>query len=494
MSCSPRFLLLSGSLLMACLGGALIGRLDVGSLSGSPLAVAFLIGVLTLVTLAPIVLPGLRNGEPLDPFSPMVFWGLYSLSHALRVAQIAFLDDWNTNWFFQGQHTVAPLLVEALALLILGRIALTAGFFAPWGARIGRSLASPPAISTSILSPLLVPVLGLLGLASYVYLLSLGGGLESYLDNLGRKREVLTGNFTFVLGSSLLPLAFHLLLVWSIGRRHRWGMIVSAAGIAFSFCVIATIGTRTSAIYVLLTAVIIVHYTVRRIPTWSIVALGLLLFQFVQVFGEARMNTARGRDFILAEQGIDNPFVTLSLFVSEWGAIDRFLVFIDGVPEEIEFQYFTTYTRFFTVFVPRALWEDKPGLTEANVYSSLFVSGVQNYATLPAGVTADYYLQAGVFGVVILWLLTGVVMRAAHAFVAGRPGHAPGNAERAWLYAITLLTIGEGLVNVALVAFATQLASAFVVLWIARAREPMQASDRVNIGEQRTRPADGAPA
>jgi hypothetical protein len=173
------------------------------------------------------------------------------------------------------------------------------------------------------------------------------------------------------------------------------------------------LGGRGYPAQVLVVAVGVWHYLKRPLRTWQLLALALVAGYMLSSFQEVRRTTFSG-ELDLAAARVEGGLAGAVFTNNE--SIDRTVVVVAGVPNEIPYQYFGTYARLASTLIPRAIWPTKPALSEASVYASLFSPNTDpgDRGMYPGGPIGDFYLQLGLLGVLVGMFVSGCWQRAIY--------------------------------------------------------------------------------
>jgi hypothetical protein len=88
---------------------------------------------------------------------------------------------------------------------------------------------------------------------------------------------------------------------------------------------------------------------------------------------------------------------------------------LELTPSQVPFQNGQTYSYFAVTLIPRLLWPDKPSVSEANRFYQLSYglsdSRTVESTSIAVGSMAEGYINFGWFGVILVMLGLGVVLR-----------------------------------------------------------------------------------
>lgn len=383
--------------------------------SGYQLAVVAIWLISVTLLLLPLHLERAVLGRSWDWFSPLLYDLVFAYMGILRPLFIAF-QGWETAWVHDSPEKVALLLIKTMLIGVIGRVALLIGYYNPLGLRLSKRIPELPGNWDP--TRLRLVAVGTIAVALFAYwqMMSNVGGVIAFLNRLAYRRTLLAGRQYMLFATLLIPLAGWMMWAHHLQKKRR----VSFPLFLFFAAVLllmATLGGRGFVAEVVLIALGIFHYLKRRVKLWELVLIGIVAAQFFDVYEDIRQSTISGQLNLAVLEQQDEAFIERVFNQSE--GIDRTMVVIDGVPDRIPFQYFTTYTRIITNFIPRRIWPDKPGLTEASVYAPLFGMYTEGkWGVYPAGTVGDFYLQLGVIGVIIGLFIGGVWRRLLYEYLS----------------------------------------------------------------------------
>lgn len=395
-----------------------------------------------------------------DWFTPSILYSWAWAFYSLRTLQI--ITDWQSG-YIDGRHELHPLLVQSLLLVVLSVASFHVAFLRT-SAGAGIRVKGPLRPTTDIYKRLLPVVVGLalVGLVAAIALFGMRGGVTAYLNTLASRRATLTGNQFLLVLAQGLPASALILFVVGVPKTSRTARFVSVGYAVVTVFIVLLLGSRTQALtwaIAFLVARPIVsrgHGRVKRIAATILVIFVLIAVSIT--FAAARSATLQG-DFTATTGEIGSPLDIIADEARGRERSDRFVRVLQVVPDQVEFTYFSTYTRVVTTFIPRRLWPQKPPLSESSEYAAAAFGWMdRSYSTLPGGIIADYYLQLGALGVLILSFANGDVM--------GRLYQRYREGSKRWIgvYCVALPSIGLGLNNLQIMAFLTRLPMVLVPL------------------------------
>jgi hypothetical protein len=399
----------------------------------------------------PLYLDRTLLGRRPDWFSPLLFELLVNtFLGGFRPLVIAF-SGWYAGYTLNSAspEVVAPLLAYTLFLGTIGNISMLIGYYNPFGMRIGKKLPVPHGEWKSERLAFILILSGIGAVIAWGIIMHHSGGVMAFLNNLFNRRWMMAGKSYLALPvTAIFPIV--LCMIWAAFLKSSQGTTLNFRKnvrikdiilymLIFTPAVIllATFGGRSKMAESFLFGFIIFHYLRRRFRLKELLIIFLLAVTFFDFYGEVRRMTAGGSSSIneVIEKHLNRDKEEDE--ISEVSGIDRTMIVVKGVPDEIPFQYFTTYSRIFTTMIPRSVWADKPGLGEASVYAPLFGMNTEGkYGSYPAGTVGDFYLQLGVVGVIIGFFIGGICRRVLYEYLLKNQSN-PGVVI---LYAVALKT------------------------------------------------------
>jgi hypothetical protein len=399
--------------------GAVIGIL-LGSGSTDPrLLVLALWTVSTSLLFAPFIIDARRWRER-DYFRPLFVVALLSVFGVARPLFIAF-GDWNTAWL-TDDAAVQDLLTRALLLEILARAVILVAYYGSSGERGARLIPRVAPVSAREATRAVV-LLVTIAMLSWLVWTQRRGGVGYILNELAYRRDLAEGAGYLIWGIRLISPA---LWLWIAVRTRARGVerlalvMLSAAAIVL----LLPLGSRGLFVTLVLISSIVWHHRIRPLSLRAIVVGSVVLVSFVQVAEVVRTGTRQGEfrgSLNEATAAADASTLITSGLGEAPTSVDRLLVVLRGVPDQVPYRYFTTYLWLGSNVVPRTYWPDKPGVSEANAYRELF--GAEK-AMYPAGPIGDFYVNLGVLGVVLGSAATGYVLRSFQRFREMHPDQA----------------------------------------------------------------------
>lgn len=267
------------------------------------------------------------------------------------------------------------------------------------------------------LRPVLIGLIAASTLVLAVFVQS-RGGLVSHLMSLGRGRfRELAGDGPIIVlaGLGLMPI-----LLWTASRPRdvRLPLFLACAALVTASQFISN-GSRSSAIETPMLIGIVWAVRTRRVPWRIAILLGPVLFLAIGSLSVIRnlSRTNQTVNEVVSKTGVSQSFANAQSEIASRQA--------ESAPVPVVARGFkvtggpllgTTYVAALTAAIPRALWEGKPRGV-GSIYSQLFRGASRDAGSTPVSSTAEMYWNFGVFGVAILSICYGMLLRLAYKFL-----------------------------------------------------------------------------
>lgn len=389
--------------------------------------------LLTLITLIPGVLMKARQGDFLSTLllAPVLLFSLDAFM--LRLGWLNTLIVLDQSW--HPKLTEAAVR-KAAGLALIGNLALWSGYFLPIGQRIGtawiKRLLSHLHNDRLAVDPIRLWAAFGLGIAVRLYLIK--SGIGGYFSTASLRQQSLPYLQLLLLieGLSLLALVTTAASFWSGNRSLR---------IAFAIMLVVEIGSvllmgfKQMVVYRCFYLSVVYAFIHRRFP-WKMAALGVLsLIILFPVNMALRHSFGKGQFSAGDVRGLQSELASLA--TTTWGAgtvaatmgasveqivrnsayLEVLALVTQHVDSTGEFFNGRNYLAPLFVFIPRALWPDKPVLSLGNwVYREVY--GYVGETSVGQTIPGDLYMNFAVAGVLVGLALFGIVGRAVTCLIA----------------------------------------------------------------------------
>jgi oligosaccharide repeat unit polymerase len=357
-----------------------------------------------------------RQERRVDPFEPVYFVTLlFLVLFVVRPLQLI------------GDSEVRPRFLPddprffqyALLLGGLGLVCFIVGYRSRAGVRVSALL---PRFSNEWQHRrvvLTVLVYTLLGIGSLWFALARSGAV-GMLSSVLVGRRLLAQAGTWAIGWGVVLVHVATLIVGAYWARTRRLGALLAASVAFSMGAVIVVGGRETFVVDLLALLVMFHYLrrgTRRLSLGTVAtmaAFACLAVLFIVVLGAARKEAVTGQD-IYAVDLVSAGAIrrVLTMFMSEFGQFDWFVIVLGITPAVIPFQFGKTYLELAAWFVPRAIWPGKPWPISYVVHSAVGGSS----AGMPFTMIGEMYLNFHVPGIVIGMALFGVLLKTLYVYL-----------------------------------------------------------------------------
>lgn len=406
------------ALLLLAVTGLLVG-LSVIATGATNQGLVYLAFVGYLFALAlPFVWPGFRPGV----FHPLVFYviwlgfkGLLGGDAALAASGLSFHRALTGLSGAELNVLVAKsFLLETLALvsLYLG-YALTPRFHIP-------TWRLPKASGVGWKSVLWVGVsaVGLLMLIRYT------GGIEQVLMQRGiasteRVAAHVGGQWNWLAGIGVVvPLIWLAFDSRAIRQPLFWLVLLAAITIKF-----AATGSRSGTIVPVIMVGVIWMFHHRTVPYRAIVVGIVLALVMVGALGEFRAATQKAQSF--DQVAVQSSFGQwLDASIAELGRLSGEnsgqIAVLGKVPSEVSYLFGESYLSIPFVFVPSAVWGDKPDAVGKLVAKRIYGRPL---TAIPPGPVGEAYWNFSYFGVIAVFLCYGAILRFIASVYTTNPEH-----------------------------------------------------------------------
>ena len=313
---------------------------------------------------------------------------------------------------------IAPYILPATFVCLLGFAAYVAGYYLPWsGRRAPRGPREVPTTVWLVILPGIVGFVGAMANAAWSWASWADVNLASFVSSLGQ----------------LVPLyyfawALSWMFVFSPGTTSRQRLVLLALFVPASLIITASqLEDKSSMLMLGVVPLMALWYTRRKLPWKTLIAIALLVVFVVFPVG----NTIR-----LVDPRLDTASrVTItSRMISEWDSqhyldatfyaakrrlalINSVAVVIRDVPRWVPYAHGETlFFPLFAYFVPRVLWPDKPQHTLGREFGVTFrvVNMVDQKTSIASTVAGELFWNFDLPGVVVGMALWGFVMRALY--------------------------------------------------------------------------------
>ncbi len=377
----------------------------------------FLITVLGVVTILPFWnYLTKRNSDLFEP----VYW---AAAYFFLLFVIRPIFDLMLGSVFLGEP---PFDLEtsnafnlALLYLIPSFVMFLLGYYSRFGVMFAQALPTMPLLWDSKKLTISLPLMLAVGFISFLLLIQSFGGWFSYLAG---KQHTLTaaGQGYLLLGVSFLQIA----LAASLTQTFITGkgkVLVYAILLPLVLLMGLISGSKGNFLLPILMLLVSMHYLKKRIKFKKIAVFVLFVVISIPIFNVYRVVTD------VSDVGVAGASVIAGLNVNEmmrhvvsrFYGIDSLVYIIRDTPEVMDYQLGKTVAPLAVVWIPRAVWEDKPiisfGKTFADTYYQDYFLGTGTSAS--PTILGEAYINWHLPGMLIISLLCGIGIKMVYVYL-----------------------------------------------------------------------------
>lgn len=411
---------------------------------------------LAIVLIAPTAY--LRYKGRLHFYDPLVFATWIYLFPSFVVGGLMLTTGWSQPYFLSFIQDAEYNLPYTIVLVALGFVGLAAGYFSPFGRKLGASLSGYLPTRDFESSALLVPGLFLLFLGTLNTAGALVLGVAGY-----QKSEAVDPYSGIVFLTTLLWMQGSFILWYYIFREGKLSfksvtLVLMLLGVTVGRALFS--GNRAALLQVFVVVVLAFlmaggRFNVRRAAVAGVVLTACLTAGMI--YGTTFRNVKGSESRVSIDQYTENIFQTFD----EVGRFDlsaSLELALSGIAARLDtlssvavvvssYEQLQPYEESYgldnniwkdisTFLIPRVLWNEKPVASEPRKYSDLYFNyGENSFAITPIG---DLLRNYGPLGVLIGMFLFGIIIRFLYrSLVEGQPK----TMWRVTLYFMLLMTI-----------------------------------------------------
>jgi len=349
----------------------------------------FFILLLTL-TYTILIVPFFTNDDLLNPLTILIATQILSVTDVLhRYINRLYYNKANSLDVFNDD-----MYVLSISLILVWLIMFYIGYIFGGKKPIVLDKIKPEVPRNSWIIILVTLIISLLG---FLFAVSINGGITSMFSNMSNRVALYSGA-GFLKDFVALGTVGALLLLYKGYKKTSILIIILA------FFGIALFGSRGPAIYyTVLPYLLFYHYMIKKISRRTLLTIGLILVGFIIVWGQYRSyGNVERLDFSLV-----NTIWEASSQTAMGVTLPVLLSYLEN--GYINHQFFDLLFNIVFAIVPRAIWLEKPAIDTTGIVGELLF-GPEHWGRWvgPYGLS---YLSFGWFGVIIMGLITGVVVK-----------------------------------------------------------------------------------
>jgi len=382
--------------------------------------------VLSLVLLAVLAFPMVRRVRgKFDPFAPLVVCVVaLAIGYPLRALSIV-LEGLTLSLHPLSANETIMHLSLALFYTIIGVVFLYWGYASRLGNEIGQRLPTPGLLLSGVRMRVIVLGFSIIGILFYLLLMRGAGGIVHFITNMAFRAELLSGGGRNFLnwGASLMPLAT---VIWYVHyltvKRSKlfWVHLVTSS------LMLMSLGGRSAVILLWLVLGVLYHYLVAPIRLRTLIVLG---FVFIIVFSSGmlafRTSTFQGFDAELFATTVGTTFTlpgVMRVLSGDLNSIDRFIMIMRGVPDELPLQFGTTFATFLVMPIPRAVWPSKPVNADGLIVQTFFPGW--GGGGIPPSLLGEFYMNFLFPGIIFGMFVFGLICRMMYSYLTSNKNNA----------------------------------------------------------------------
>ena len=412
----------------ALVGGALLGGLAALVAFGhSTGAVVPLLAVLGGLLIVPHVVAGLERRWTV--FHPLVmFTGFCFFGYFLRSFHLMWHEDLDLYHILVNRTDAIELIGRGVFVVIVGVLAFYFGYLSPVGSAVAARAPVPP----RLWAPGRVRALSLaftaIGALSYAMYARAAGGLLFLATNMELRSELSAGMHMYFFGIRFLELgllfryASH--LQNGAGRARRASLVLHALLVMVA---VGLLGSRAWAMEVLF-MMLVARAVLLRPPSAKalLVTMAAGLFAF-SMYDQYRNLTHGGLETgelkEISFSQVDAVYEGV-LGHRNFDMMDNLLSLLEYTPDRLPYLLGSSYTYYFTNWIPRRLWAGKPKGVDSVLAEQIYGWGMGG---APPGTIGELWMNfqwAGIlvgmaiFGAVCRWIRDYAAREARHPFLA----------------------------------------------------------------------------
>ena len=355
-----------------------------------------------------------RNDSFHDFFSPQILLTLFFIFYyVLPAFQFIQGDDYFTKTigiFFAGGSLTEFDRVNSVIVSFIAFVCLISGIYFSYWLKASRS-SSKVFVKSEIfwnkmnfynVSFLYV----IIGILDTLLLIKLYGGPVSIVLNLGKKFEILSGNYILTLGSTFLSVT-SLLVLFHTKKIARSFILLLLASIGSAFIMV----NRGLILIILGTTILSYHYYIKRLKMKTVLFVSILCLVGATLYKVLQVVIISGWNFKYLFSGYLLSAMGHDLFVDTLIGPQQLSFALKGIPSLLGFQYGRTIIGLPISLIPRKFFVGKPIVSGAGIYTrSLFPQIYYSGSTIPPGLVGELYMNFSIVGIIIGMFICGLFL------------------------------------------------------------------------------------
>jgi hypothetical protein len=362
-----------------------------------------------------------------DPAWPVLL--MLTIQFPIQTMYLVGISDYG-NDLMPDRAAWARSINIVLLIALAGGGAFMLGYAAKrHAAALARILPRPTPVFDSR-ADRAVAILSCLGLVGYALYVASVGGLPYMLTHLSERNALSNGRYTLIALIWLFPIAN---VLWFAARTQRppTGRAPYLAHLTASLAILLTLGGRGMVLHFLLILLALRFFLVKEFKARYLLFVGVGIAVFLAAYGSYRQSTQRPSPTEWAElapaqrlayerKAGDSLLVVLSprrfadqLFQYDYSSLDMVVLLRRDVPEELPYQYGSTFLDAVVRPIPSAFYPGKPD--PLNTRYNVELLGAERGGK-KASIIGEGYVNAHIGGVLLVMFLYGVFARATLAY------------------------------------------------------------------------------
>jgi len=309
------------------------------------------------------------------------------------------------------------IVFKTVMACILGVFMFYVGYYSEIGRRLASALPLQKSVTMSKFRNMGLTYL-FIGATITTLLVTDVGGIETYISLHWARRFFYSSYVTnyllyfhrLLLITSIISLFVYVSVKKSVTVKILWFMLTVVFLVYFMFE-----GGRRIIVELIISLLIVRHYTVKRISLPKISFAGALLFLLVPVLDVFRSTVHLGfHEF--KRYLLDADISLLLRYNTEYnGAFGVLINVVDKVPQEIDYFYGISFIRPLFAIIPRPIWPEKP--LEVSQIMAHYLYPKEVGLSVASTVVGEAYFNLGYAAIIIAMFTFGVFSKAIYIYL-----------------------------------------------------------------------------
>lgn len=252
---------------------------------------------------------------------------------------------------------------------------------------------------------------------SFFLIIKASGGFSYYVENIkGSMVNLLTGSAFLYMGVILIkiPLLIGFFIIIKKGKLPFSFILV----FLFSSILLILLGERGHFVFLIVSMLVIYHYTKKRIRLIPVFMFALFLYLFLVMYGQYREFGLQKANKIEARENYKLGLAfTYKKVVENFDQLIRVKDIVKYVPEKLEYQYGKTFFNLLVKPIPSRIWPEKPQGAGYYVTKSLYPKHFAANASIATSLLGELYLNFHIIGIILGMFVFGFVVSGLYKFL-----------------------------------------------------------------------------